>query len=1030
MVTKRRITATPTDEAYFSGCRIVSYLNGAAHPKATPVPVENQEIPSASRVLALTFTGALTVEGSVDALDEYVYAAAANEADVVACRVGPLPRSNSFHDAAKSSAAGKMLFFSGRHRLCEMVLNAEYIPDASCVDPIRLPMQCLRSRDGANVSVHVMQPNVLCVCLPDVRQKQLLRFDDHTIACVGPGRDGTEMTVFLDNNTVLLCALTPSNIMADPETQTPPSRQHRSSVFTQPRINAELEISRVVAIPHPEGQTAAPQQALWAGRSALWVTYKNGTVCAYWVLSERAADETTSSGSLQLELVLRASLPGAAAGSERSVFISPDSRSPSLHYCCTEEVAMYYGTFRLRCPLGSTTAPSMAQGVPSTHYRTPFGEDVMGIRHDTGRYHVLTQTRRGGAPLFVTTMPLLPPYGVSDAPPALCLQILHGPEDDLLGHCRQCESTLSAMTGGSIRTVPVAMRVLTQLMDLRRSVYALMRREQDLLGGQLQAGGSTPHRLLERLVRKYAEVSVYLLLLSVDAMDGVDAPLSEALGLAAAREAACGAQEAFRLFVQETFGALMPTEVEDWILWPTKATLCVDVLLAELGYSSEASLASILSEAPQMSPGLALLVLYVSYRADYVNGGSTVGAVDQQCQNHAAREEFLRGAGQPVEANVWAYASFAVDHSMNPCEENPDGRLAHILGPLVPHMALPPIAALLPAIVNGLVGVAAVDTAYLLAGVCMAQFGGGSLSPSLGVKLLFVALQTRAHSIVETVYQGCRGPVLERFALQALAMAVLQRRDVSPLCGLIDVGSPQARVVERTLQSCEEMKLREQVLLPFYVLMQQYTEGLHSCRTVSERAVNPTTSQRAHLVASHLRSLMPQGNDSYMLDTSPADVLEVVQPTRHTPQPPADAHWGNVSSCPLEGNPEEMADQVRRALDRCCGVPRDRAGYHALSSLLSPYQPPHHQGVGPVVLRPSTLLSSLDRGVTPSPSSAVVLDQTAPSFTVPFASAADESRVVPRSGFASTSQVCEAVLKRSGKACGRPRPCPYHDRRC
>ncbi|CCW60366.1 unnamed protein product [Phytomonas sp. EM1] len=954
-------------------------------------------------------------------------------------------------------------------------------------------MQCLYSAElRAHVAVFVVGLDTVCACVPQACKEQRMRFHDRTIACMGVGREGeVEVTIIFDDHTVALCGVR----------SWVPTASEPATVIeggNLPRPPARFSILKTGSLPDSSGTPRpVPIRVLWSGRQYMWIAYDNGSIGVFSCqdigtegCSEMNGGRDDLSASEDIEFTLmhfgRLACMDDVSVAMQGLFLFADSRVPSLYYCYTHEdkCLLHYGSIQLHCQVrGDKTQQTNA--IKKCRV-VPFEDIVYGLHVEGCQYHVLTQGRWGDSPLYLTTLSFsLAECDTAGVAP-LYQQITHAPEDNLGEYCRTCEARIAAICQANANTLQNSestASMLAQLTELQHSVYALLRREQSSTSVKLSLNHSYPQRILRQLSHTFMQVSVNLFLCRLDVLHGIEKPLHESLRLHTARAVAVDAQEALMKIVDAAFPSPSTSEPPKVELWPPRESLCVDVILEHLGYSSEASLVVILREATEILPMLALLILYYTYQNTLCDEGSdshdiVIPTLEHQRQENALREEFLISCCRlPALLNTWAFACYAVDHGINPLDKSHTGAPLYMLGPRICHLSNPPVLRLLPALMNGLLNVAAVDAVYKQTAAVLGLLNSTSLPPSLALKLSFVSLKTHAHRILEAMYRANRHTVNENVSIHALALAALQLGDVIPLRSLIRVGSAQERAVERVLCSCRDATRRNWLRLRFYILMRRYADALQVCCEFTSQ--NPVAGQLTQMIASYLRSLMPMGNEQYMSEylqylgpMSPSHLQsneeEKDQEPRRVYEDSGDK--GNELTCvgmvptSLENQQDELDAQVRCAIARCASHSNRRALKFSCLTSLS-----RSKSSGEVVLRPSTILSFLDQSdnslfTAPNQQKKLDIDKEADEETssgngkcAVFSSATEsqdsqdpsdnsrrneqqEKQTKHNNGCAPTmlntslcgfgdAVLCEARLQRSGKMCNRVRPCPYHDRK-
>ncbi|CCW67742.1 unnamed protein product [Phytomonas sp. Hart1] len=1104
MIRRRCITTSPVSTAFLSSDtgasrHVVSFIDEVDHRSHAPsVSTHDQLHPFTSRVLVHSFVGLFEVEAQLNLERECVVSAAMSEYGVLACRVRSLPPGKgSVVDLERAAdSVEKVLFFSGRQRLAEVTLknevgranltSARFNVNRGCS-----PMQCVYAAElRAYLAVFLLSSDTLCACAPQACTEQRMRFEDRTIACMGVGREGEpEVTIVLDDNTVALCGM---------RAWVPPSSEPTAEVAGGglPRSPIQFAILKTGSLSGLAGiPQSAPIRVLWSGRQYMWVVYEDGHIGAFSCqdtdvkgITERSGEQDDVSASEDIEFTLLyigklACLNDVSMPIE-DLFVVSESRVLSLSYCYIQqnESLVHYGSIQLRCHVDGD---GIGQTYPTKKsYTISSGETVYGLHVEGGRYHVLTQTSRGNSNLYISTLPLVECEPAQEIP--LYREIAQALEDDLGEHCHTCEARIAAICQANAKTfrdTEATTSMLGQLTELQYCVYALLRREQFSTNQKLSLKHSYPQRILRQLSHAFMQVSVNLFLSRLDVLHDIEQPLHESLGLHTARAVSVDAEKAFMEIVNTSFPSLFTSVPSKLECWPSRGLLCVDVILEYLGYSSQISLMDILRETTEMLPMVALLVLYYSYRNSLCSEDSNSGEVslvtpERQRHANALREEFLISHCRlPASLNTWAFACYAVDHGINPLAKSHFGTPLYILGPHVCHLSSPPVLTLLPALMNGLLNVAAVDAAYQQIAVILGHFNPASLPPPLLLKLSFVALKTNAHHTLEAIYRANRSPVNEDISVRALALAALQLGDVTPLRGLIRVGSAEEQTVEGVLCTWRDITQRNWLRLCFYILMRRYADALHVCRDLITQDV--VVKQPIQVISSHLRSLMPGGNAEYMSEhlqhSGPMSSLNLhINEEGKTHEfgrlDDVAGKKGNLLTCmsiaptSLENQEGELDAQVRCAMMRCTSHSNRQVS--RFPDLLTSS---HSNVSAEAALRPSTILSSLDRNgnnlfTVPNNDNKLEIDKEdeedtisendkcAVSFSTTQSQHSKDWQVtrehIPQQQkqnihnndsaseiFETSShgfndvELCESRLQRSGKMCSRVRPCPYHDRK-
>ncbi|KPI90113.1 hypothetical protein ABL78_0758 [Leptomonas seymouri] len=812
-----------------------------------------------------------------------------------------------------------------------------------------------------------------------------------------------------------------------------------------------LHTIQLPAAPSPASDaTPAPRRVAWSGASTLWVVCADGSVlavqCKAASLAQGAAlrhtqlneeseqpvgdhetEEPSAEATMIAEYVLQAQLTGKDGQRipVQSIFTNADPRSPVLHFAFTSGSEgsdgplsrLFYGSARVSETLISDGSNSPSRCVQWRLQSMPYDEQLYGVRFERGQYHILTQGCRGGGPLYIALLPWsspvhTPQIGTAAKHADLAVAIMASPEDELANHCRACEDLLQELYTATQHLLHEddAEVLLHRFMQAQHAVYALLSRQHQSLGvTDLAPSESLPYRLLQRATRLFRQFSAYVLLLRLGIVNTVTKPVREVLRLDEAAAISKAAQAQWASLMRDTFrsASVFQSVVTEHAMWQAPTPLCVDLLSSALGFSltdPSCTMASVLNKMDALTTEYALFVLYYSYQVMGCAGDAKTAAPPHsvQQQQRQWRESFLLLFGQPIELNVWAFTCYAVDHSVNPaaqCDDAAGAPAVYILGPAVQHLGAPPFTKLFASVIHGLAHVAALDVLLHLIPSCLAVYNAAQecMPISVSMRILCVALRAGSHRMIEALYEVMRfSPMLQDLASQPLAIAALAARDVSGMRGWVEVCSPVAATIERTLQASESVRQRESVLISYYILLQRYEDALRVC--TSATAADTTQAQRLQVVLSYLRSLLPassavwgegEGEDEGCGAAPCAvDPLLPLDPTVKQPwsQTALAAPLLETSHAALSEELRRVAAGAERGSSKKVALYRGAGGVVAggTASSTTVAGHPHHHGGGsappntmPPLFRPSTLLMSLERGAdsrgssSPSPGSTV-----------------------------------------------------------
>ncbi|KAG5471102.1 hypothetical protein CUR178_02413 [Leishmania enriettii] len=908
-------------------------------------------------------------------------------------------------------------------------------------------VECSDSANGVvalDMAVFVRDPHTLCACTPQLGKVQTLGFGESPICCVGPGRaDRAEATVILRNGVAALCGVRPvppaPAAFTDEEYAEPAAAPSDSMAarrgFLEANERSSIHVLLTVQLPSRESPSATPLHVAWAGATTLWAVYSDSSVVAV-QCSEKRGTSSSAGGD---EEVQQSSLVSARIGggshAENSMIVTQvletqlevscvqdsesgklameqlqihaEPRAPVLHFAFTTRAdpgsgqrCLQYGTVRLQ------EAPSGAQ-LQCQQHQVCYGEQLYGIRFERGQYHVLSQSAPGSGPLYVATVlkgVAVAPSAAASGAPSLAVKVMQCVESDLSSHCRNCEALLTELRIASqqLTCAQEAQLLLHRLMQVQHALYALLTRQQQSAGVKdLAASESLPCRLLQRAAQVFREHSVYTLFARLGIMHSVTKPVKDLLRLSEATARSEAAQAQWKSLMRDTFRreSVYQSSVAEWAMWQAATPLCIEVMLDKLGLSAaDASLTmpSALARMDAVTPEMALFILYYSYVGlEHWAGASGTRAQPspaEQQQQRQWRESFLLLFGMPPVLNAWAFTCYAVDHGLNPAEaaeKEQQKSFVYAMGPAVQHLGAPPFLRLLAPVVNGLAHVAALDVLLRLIPTCIAAYtGAGEGVPvAVAMRLLCVAVRAGSSRMIEALYEVMRGfPELRHLAAQPLAYAALHAGSVSGMRGWVEVGSPAAETIERTLQGAEGIRQRETVLVSFYILLQRYEDALQACSSATP--TDATQAQRLQVVLSYLHSLLSAS--SKVWGEQKPTVAPDVDPQLCVGEASALPLWRptTLAAPLLQVSSRDLAEQLARAASSAgehsshsgaavavLGGASSTSGVAAApaSGALGEASAAHHyfhstarNGLQthprPLLFRPSTLLSSVERG--------------------------------------------------------------------
>ncbi|RNF25746.1 uncharacterized protein Tco025E_01986 [Trypanosoma conorhini] len=990
MTEVRRITTTPVDWGSFAGGNVLAVSTGRNRRCSI----------RGSRVLLLSASGTVLTDVKLNDEAGEVMDAADSAANVVACCASC--GSGRGRKATLAFVAGSQLL--ALHELPPMKSNAE-VPRHSLI--------CLRV-DSKDVAIYTLGTAELFACVRGDEActvDTVWNFGSACVLRVARGRHPLELLALLDDGSVALLEV-----------------REVGDGTMQGFLLHTLQLS----------SGAAPREATFACGSTLWVLCDDLTLHGYWFPQPVAGEEAAPVRLLSEQLRLPAD-----AVTPVGAFMAGENRTCGVHIVFQTTTAVYFRALAVRSLNGPYQPPTPA--TDWTHSTLLWSGHVHGFSFKQCAYELLVQSELGGSPLCVMSLRQNSSVLLFDdsQPRLLSHQVVRAAPDKLAGLRVSCESSVQEIesTAAKVSDLPTTERALSQLLQIQHSLVATLHREREL-NKEMQPGQSISMQLIKRLHSVYIRLSVYRLLHSTGFGDRLDVPLREALGLEEARHSACTCQTELRSQFEREMDLAPAWNMEALSLWgsPEAApAMCIDAILAQMRCSDLCSLRGVVQQMTTVEPAAALLVLYCVHAGQQeeqqqLEEEESAAVHYESSQVDSIRGEFLDNFCLPFSVDVWAYLAFVADHRLNPTAVG----AAYGAG-------CPPLLDLVPGLINGLTHAGAYELVFQLTGPVLTLSSVVAMDPSVAVKLLFLAYRRGNAKVLEALYRRSRGTVWRNAATHALGMAALQTESVRLLSGLVAPQSPEESVVESILRCCPNASLSNVLLMDFYILMRRYADALRMCeRLASCHAID---AQRVQVIALHLRGLMPNGNTSFGLRQG-LDAGEPARPpgpgaynaqpphSRQTPQVPP-PHASAVSGGPLKSEEQELDEDVARTTARISAWRRDERPLDAVGGSLQ-------RDLNAVTFAPTPVASlgivhdggrgSSRRdgggGAAQQRFASASMRVGAESGSVGSTSAATLPR---RAAAVAASQereplLCEAILKRSKKPCGRERPCPYHDR--
>nr|CCC96080.1 unnamed protein product [Trypanosoma congolense IL3000] len=784
----------------------------------------------------------------------------------------------------------------------------------------------------------------------------------------------------------------------------------------------------------PVSSTAIPTKAVFAGGRVLWVMCDDYSLCAYWFPPSEhyetvaGNEEGVQGGTVPLRLLdEQLSIPAESQSTGR-IFLAGEGRGCSVHIAVQSPTSINFSSLALRSANGPRQPPTPAGWSHSAFVWSGYLHDL-DFRQQA--YELLVQSELGGSSLNIISLRQNASVLIFGElhQKQLCHQVVCAAPSQLAALRVECESRVqelevAAANASSKAAVETAMR---HLLDLQHCMVATLHRERELNEG-CNSYQSVSMLLIRRLHTVFIRLSVYCFFYAVGAEERLDVPLRDALGLESARLKASSIHLELRTQFQQEFDLQEPvSSLEMLKLWGSQdavVSLCIDAILLRLKCNDVTALRDIVRQMTSMTSDMALLVLYCSFKGKdcYTND-----------ENRTICMEFLNRFCFPVSLHTWAYLAYAADHSISPADAR------HAIG-------CPSSLSILPGILNGLARSGAYETVYNLIGSVLSLTTRMTLPPSVAVRLLYLAYKRGNMDVLEILYRRSGGTEWRSCATHVLAWAVAQTASVKPLGGLIIPQSPEEEIIESVLRRRVDPCIQDVLLLDFYILMQRYADALEACSRIT--SCRSADAQKVQVIASHLRSLMPNGNESF--SSRPSAGLTGDTPVG-TAALAARSGWATLAStpsvsCPLHNEEQQLESDVARIAARISSLrPRENTLDAAM------FAASHKHDVGNISSTPSisraemrsesAAVSQLREGAAEDLSIPSPLTQGSDSNTVLNASLLTQpphgsnstmtADTVPPSaavGLGREPLYCEAILKRSKKPCGRVRPCEYHDR--
>ncbi|KAH9578941.1 hypothetical protein LSM04_008109 [Trypanosoma melophagium] len=1003
MTEVRRVTTTPVDWGSLNAGMVLAVATGRNRRCSV----------SECCVLLFSSSGAVLAETKLKAEMRQVVDAAVNSAGVVVV----VASNNTYYtnnNNSSSSNSGKTIlaFVCGPQILSMCELPSGVTGNHSVI--------CLRlgSRDVAVCAGGTGKLLGCTNCSLQCDVWTLWEFGEACVTRVVRGKQQNDALVLLDDGSVAIVALRDSD-------DNDGNGNNNAPGVLRCVLQHCLQVS----------EDAVPIQAVFAAGSMLWVLCDDYSLCGYWFPPPVDKVETIPVRLFSEQL----SLPTDTEKDDVKIFMTGESRTCSVHIAIQTPTAVYFCAFALHNTDGLYEAPTPMGWSNSLLI---WSGHIHSFSVKQCAYELLVQSELGGSPLSV--MSLQQNASVLKFEESenrlLSHQVVCAAPEKLAGLREKCElkvQELEVMTS-KVMDLNTIKQALSQLLILQDCLVATLHREREL-NKDLQSYQSVSMHLIKRLHITYIRLSVYQILYAAEVGDKLDMPLRSLLNLEEARQSAITYQAELRSQFEQEFELMPVSSLETLSLWGSQDTppaMSIDAILSYIGCTDQISLRNIVQQMTMIKPETALLVLYCTFM------GPKYGDTSFQVDN-VSSSEFLNSFCLPSSLGVWARLAFMADHHIVDSAE--DG-ITHVFG-------CPPLLEIIPGIINGLTFSGAYELVFQLTSSVLTLWTVKNTDSSVAVKLLFLAYKRGCASILIALYRRSRGTFWAGVATLALAWAALQTENAQLLSGLVVPNSPEESIVESVLRRCPDTCKSELLLMDFYILMQRYADALKMCdQIVSHHSID---AQRVQVIASHLRSLMPNGNESYRLRYTPG--CEEPLPSTFAGSHPRRTTIPRCS--PLQNEEEELEEEVARTTAHICARRLDDRSLDALGGS-------HQREVSLVAFTPTPAASlgitrDKTRGVLRGDITNIyggqeeeqqqqqqqqrnLMQQSESSASLRRADMREEmsdarSHTLPPRSIGATAVAavvsldgeplyCEAILKRSKKPCGRKRPCEYHDR--
>ncbi|KAG8347771.1 hypothetical protein ERJ75_001647300 [Trypanosoma vivax] len=990
MTELRRITTTPVEWASFDTGKVLAVGSGKVRGDGS----HNNE---SLEVLVFSTSGVTLSRAQLPERLHSDVKVSANSRDVVSCC------------ASQGSERGDVMtlvFLAGSHLL--RVQEVQCVKNGKELEAGQHSIVCIHIGE-CDVSVFAFGGKELFGCARSGKHSEsqlLFDFSDACIVRVVRGRFPREVVVLLDNGSVALVELSQS-----PDGAVGCTLSHR------------FEVSA----------SAVPTHAVFAGGSVLWIMCSDNSLRGIWFFPQVTDSATVEGEPVQPEVPVpfvseKLVVPVNSDDTFR-VFIAGEERTCGVHIAVQTPSSVNFSSLAMHNTCGPWRPPTPQGWLHSVFSWSGYIHDFSFKQR---AYELLVQSERRGAPLNIISLrqnaSVLVFEDLQDR--QLCHQVVCAPPPSLNELRREFESQVKELESfaATVSDLQSTKKAMDKLLELQHCLVATLHRERELNRGLLPYQSVSMH-LIRRLYTIYVHLSVYRFIFLSGVGERLDTPIFEALGLRDARRVALESQEEVRSEFQKEFGLFdSAAPLETLRVWGSRNTapsMCIDAILASIGCTDSASLRSIIQQVVSIKPHSALLVLYCTFR----EAGCYADA-----EKHSLRTEFLNSFCLPTSIDMWAYVAYAADHHICPSTQ------INVAGS-------PPLLDILPALINGLVYSGAYEIAFHFTGAFLALNSASVTDAVVAVKLLYLAYKRGCAAAVVGLFRASRGTSWRHIATHVVACAASQTANVKLLSGLIAPQSQEEEIVESVFSQCSETCTRDVVLLDFYILMQRYADALMVCEQIASR--HSVDAQRLQIIASHLRSLLPNGNVNYRLRYSveKCEVAQNVFVEHHGGPLALTCPLVTPGVCPLENEEQQLEVDVARAAARINSWHHEEKPFDAMGRSYS-----RETNIVPFVPTPAAALGITrgkvgsrghqhskqngERSASPLPDNRDIGNGSTPGGSLCTQvlcnhSANDTASMAALPVVFSAGReplYCEVVLRRSKKQCGRERPCEYHDR--